>query len=147
MTTEDQDIIDKARAILSRRVKRGAALSSPKAAQDYLALQLGEREAEVFCVLYLDNRHRLIEFREEFQGTIDGASVYPREIVKHALAFNAAAVILAHNHPSGIAEPSRADEMITGRIKAALALVDVRTIDHLIIAGGAVVSLAERGEL
>lgn len=147
MTTEEQTTIAAALAILSRRVRRGAAISSPQAVRDFLALKFGEREAEVFCVLYLDNRHRLIEFREEFQGTIDGASVYPREIVKTALRLNAAAVVLAHNHPSGIAGPSAADAMITGRIKQALALVDVRILDHIIAAGGSTVSLAERGEL
>ncbi|MDE2098486.1 MAG: DNA repair protein RadC [Patescibacteria group bacterium] len=145
MSPAEQATIDAARALLARRVRRGAALSSPKATQDYLTLRLGDREAETFCVLYLDNRHRLIEFREEFQGTIDGASVHPREIVKRALAFNAAAVIIAHNHPSGVAEPSRADEMITERLKAALALVDVRLLDHFLVAGGECLSFAEKG--
>ncbi len=143
----DQATIDAARAILARRVKRGAVLASPLLVRDYLTLHLSERHAEVFCVLYLDNRHRLIEFSEAFQGTIDGSSVHPREIVKAALANNAAAVIFAHNHPSGVAEPSTADEMITQRLKAGLALVDIRVLDHLIVAGGDCVSLAERGVL
>ena len=104
-------------------------------------------EHEVFCCLYLDKRHRLIQFQELFRGTIDGASVHPREIVKLALQRNSAAVIIAHNHPSGVAEPSQADEMITQRVKEALALVDIRLLDHIIIGDGTSVSLAERGVL
>jgi DNA repair protein RadC len=102
-------------------------------------------EHEVFCCLYLDKRHRLIQFEELFRGTIDGASVHPREIVKLALQRNSAAVIIAHNHPSGVAEPSQADEFITQRVKEALALVDIRLLDHIIVGDGACVSLAERG--
>jgi DNA repair protein RadC len=101
----------------------------------------------VFAVLLLDTRHRLIEYVELFRGTIDGASVHPREVVKLALARNAAAIILAHPHPSGIAEPSAADELITQRLKEALSLVDIRVLDHLVIAGGEAVSLCERGLL
>ena len=99
----------------------------------------------MFCCLYLDNRHRLIAFDELFRGTIDGASVHPREVVKQALARNAAAVILAHNHPSGVAEPSQADELITQRLKEALALVDIRLLDHVIVGDGNCLSFAERG--
>jgi DNA repair protein RadC len=99
----------------------------------------------VFCCLYLDKRHRLIQYQELFRGTIDGASVHPREIVKLALQRNSAAVIIAHNHPSGVPEPSQADELITQRVKEALALVDIRLLDHIIIGDGASVSLAERG--
>ena len=102
---------------------------------------------EVFCVLYLDGRHRLIEYVELFRGTIDGASVHPREVVKQALEKNAAAVIFAHPHPSGIAEPSQADELITRRLKDALAIVEIRVLDHLIVAAGDVISFAERGLL
>ena len=98
-----------------------------------------------FWCLYLDSRHRLIRFEELFRGTIDGATVHPREVLRQALAHNAAAVILAHNHPSGVAEPSQADEMITRRLKEALALVDIRVLDHLVIAGAEAVSLAEKG--
>jgi DNA repair protein RadC len=100
---------------------------------------------ELFCCIYLDNRHRIISFEELFRGTIDGTSVYPREVVKQALSVNAAAVILAHNHPSGVAEPSQADERITRRLKAALELVDIRLLDHLVIGDGVSTSLASRG--
>ena len=123
----------------------GPPLTSPRLAADYLLAQLRDRDHEVFCCLYLDNRHRLIGFEELFKGTIDGASVHPREVVKQALARRAAAVILAHNHPSGVAEPSRADEAITARLRDALALVDIRVIDHVIVGDGVCVSLAERG--
>ena len=123
----------------------GPALTSPRLAADYLQAQLRDRDHEVFCCLYLDNRHRLIAFEELFKGTIDGASVHPREVVKQALARRAAAVILAHNHPSGVAEPSRADEAITARLRDALALVDIRVVDHVIVGEGECVSLAERG--
>ena len=102
---------------------------------------------ELFCCLYLDNRHRVLRFDEMFRGTIDGTSVYPREVVKEALATNAAAVILAHNHPSGVAEPSQADERITRRLKSALELVDIRLLDHLIIGDGCSTSMASRGLL
>jgi DNA repair protein RadC len=137
---------------LSRRhqfeaLREGPLLASPRAARDFLRAQLRDREHEVFCCLHLDNRHRLIAFEELFRGTIDGASVHPREVVKSALARRAAAVILAHNHPSGIAEPSRADEAITLRLRDALALVDIRVVDHLIVGGPDCTSLAERGLL
>ena len=106
---------------------------------------LGAREYESFCCIFLTNRHRVIEFVELFRGTIDGASVHPREVVKEALLRNSAAVIFAHPHPSGVAEPSQADELITRRLREALALMDIRVLDHLIVAGSEVVSLAERG--
>jgi len=117
---------------VSRRVRLGTHLSSPKATRDYLSLKLGSLEREVFAVIFLDKRHRLISYQEMFQGTIDGASVHPREVVKEALKQNAAAVILAHPHPSGVAEPSQADEFITQRLKDALSLVDIRVLDHLL---------------
>jgi len=123
----------------------GPALTSPRQARDYLLAQLRDRDHEVFCCLYLDNRHRMLGFEEIFTGTIDGASVHPREVVKRALARRAAAVILVHNHPSGVAEPSRADELITVRLRDALGLVDIRVVDHLIVGDGDCVSLAERG--
>ena len=120
---------------------------NPRATRDYLRLQLAPRDHEVFAILFLDNRHRVIEFVPLFRGTIDGASVHPREVVKEALSRNAAAVILAHNHPSGVAEPSQADELITNRLRDALALVDVRVLDHFVVTGDAIVSFAERGLL
>jgi DNA repair protein RadC len=141
------EILAAAREQMSRRVRRGTSLTSPRAARDYLALKLGTLEREVFAVLYLDKRHRLISYQEMFQGTIDGASVHPREVVKEALMQNAAAVILAHPHPSGVAEPSQADEFITARLKDALGLVDIRVLDHIIVAGGDTVSFAEKGML
>jgi DNA repair protein RadC len=142
-----EEIIAAAREHMSHRVRRGTSLSSPKATRDYLALKLGTLEREVFAVIFLDKRHRLISYQEMFQGTIDGASVHPREVVKEALKQNAAAVILAHPHPSGVTEPSQADEFITTRLKDALDLVDIRVLDHIIVAGGDTISLAERGLL
>jgi len=133
------------RRLLSQTLHAGPLLASPKATRDFLTAQLRDLEHEVFCCLFLDKRHRLIRFEELFRGTIDGASVHPREIVKLALQRNSAAVIVAHNHPSGVAEPSRADELVTQRVKDALALVDIRLLDHIIVGDGASVSLAERG--
>jgi DNA repair protein RadC len=130
---------------LSESMRAGPLLASPKATRDFLTAHLRGFEHEIFCCMYLDKRHRLIQFEELFRGTIDGASVHPREIVKLALQRNAAAVIVAHNHPSGIAEPSQADELITQRVKEALALVDIRLLDHIIVGDGVSVSLAERG--
>jgi len=120
-------------------------ITSPADTKAYLRLKLAELEHEVFAVMFLDNRHQLIKFEEMFRGTIDTASVYPREIVKRALQLNAAALIVAHNHPSGTAEPSQADEQITKRIKDACALVDIRLLDHFIVTLTDSVSLAERG--
>lgn len=125
----------------------GEAIRSPADTENFLQLKLGHLQHELFCVIYLDNRHRVIKFSELFRGTIDGTSVYPREVVKEALTCNAAALILAHNHPSGISEPSQADERITRRLKSALELIDVRVLDHLIIGHGASTSLASRGLL
>ena len=142
-----EEIIAAAREHMSRRIRRGTQLTSPKATRDYLSLKLGTLEREVFAVIFLDKRHRVISYQEMFQGTIDGASVHPREVVKEALKQNAAAVILAHPHPSGVAEPSQADEFITKRLKDALELVDIRILDHIIIGGGDTTSMAERGLL
>jgi DNA repair protein RadC len=142
-----EGIIAAAREHMSRRIRRGTQLTSPKATRDYLSLKLGTLEREVFAVIFLDRRNRLISYQEMFQGTIDGASVHPREVVKEALKQNAAAVILAHPHPSGVAEPSQADELITTRLRDALNLIDVRILDHIIVAGGATTSMAERGLL
>ena len=139
------DILDKAKALLAARFDRGEPLSSPKESADYLVSQLAHLEHEVFSVLFLDNRHRVISFDQMFAGTIDGASVHPREVVKRALQHNAAAVILAHNHPSGIPEPSRADQLLTRRLVDALALVDVRVLDHIVVGGTETVSFADRG--
>ena len=139
------EILSAARRAL--RVRRGTAFTSPAVTGDFLRLKLGTLEHEVFAVVFLDNRHRLIEYRELFRGTIDNTTVYPREVAKEALALNAAAVILAHNHPSGVAEPSRADEFLTRTLRESLALVDVRVLDHFIVAGNGVVSFAERGLL
>jgi DNA repair protein RadC len=122
-------------------------LSSPLAVRDYLRLHFAGKEYEVFVVLYLDSQNRLIEAEEMFRGTLTQTSVYPREVVKEALRHNAAGVIFAHNHPSGVAEPSNADELLTRSLKAALALVDVRVQDHFVIAGGVAISFAERGML
>lgn len=125
----------------------GETLTSPERTRDYFRLRLGTRECEYFSVVFLDNRHRVIAIEDMFRGTIDGASVHPREVVKTALSHNAAAVILAHNHPSGVAEPSQADRTITQRLTDALALVDVRVLDHFVVSACAVTSFAERGLL
>ena len=142
---ELQAALELARRHHLERLRFGPSLTSPRAARDFLIARLRDREHEVFCCLFLDSRHRLISFEELFRGTVDGASVHPREVVKQALARNATAVILAHNHPSGVAEPSQADEIITTRLRDALALVDIRVLDHLIIGDGTCASLAERG--
>jgi DNA repair protein RadC len=144
----DAEIVREALRILDKQLRTTdeVYLTSPSTVRDFLRLQLAERESEVFCVLFLTNRHRVIAFEELFRGTIDGATVHPREVVKEVLRHNAAAVILAHNHPSGAAEPSRADEAITRRLTEALALVDVRVLDHLIV-GETITSFAERGLL
>lgn len=142
-----EEIIQAARAALARRVRKGTAISSPQMVRDYLKLKLAERGHEVFCAIFLDTRHRVIKYRELFRGTIDGAAVYPREVVTEALSLNAAAIILAHNHPSGVAEPSEADRSITLKLSKALALIDVRVLDHMVVTGDEIVSLAERGWL
>jgi DNA repair protein RadC len=142
---ELQAAVEISRRQLTESLKAGPSLASPRATCDFLTAKLRDLEHEVFCCLYLDKRHRLIEYEELFRGTIDGASVHPREIVKLALQRNSAAVIVAHNHPSGVAEPSQADELITQRVKEALGLVDIRLLDHIIVGDGASVSLAERG--
>ncbi len=149
MNKKEKEVIQKALNILEKRIKystNAESFKSPDESKDYVKLQLGTYPHEVFACLFMDNRNRLIVFEKMFIGTIDGASVYPREVVKAALKHNAASVIFAHNHPSGVAEPSHADEQITKRLKDALALIDVRVLDHLIV-GEEVVSLAERGLL
>ncbi|HSN71277.1 MAG TPA: DNA repair protein RadC [Steroidobacteraceae bacterium] len=142
-----QAALEIARRHYQEQMQNGPALANPRATREFLHMRLRDLEHEVFCCLYLDNRHRVIAFEELFRGTIDGASVHPREVVKRALTRNAAALILAHNHPSGIAEPSQADELITRRLKEALALVEIRVVDHLVVGDGNCVSFAERGLL
>lgn len=140
-----QAVLELSKRYLDETIKRQSALSCPDDTRQYFKSQLRDRSYEVFAAVFLDNRHQVIHFEELFRGTIDGASVYPREVVKKALEHNAAALIVAHNHPSGIAEPSQSDERITERLKQALGLVDIRLLDHLIIGDGEIVSLAERG--
>jgi len=141
-----QAVLEMAKRHLLEQLTRGDALCSPAQTRQFLTAQLASYPHEVFACLFLDNRNRVIAFEKMFYGTIDGASVYPREVVSLALKKNAAAIIFAHNHPSGVAEPSHADEQITRRLKDALALVDIRVLDHFVI-GDEVVSFAERGLL
>ena len=142
--SEDQ-IVEQALQILASRLKFGAALTSPSAVRDYLRLSLGHREHEVFVCIWLDAQHRALALEEAFRGTLTQTSVYPREIVKSALRHNAAAVLFAHNHPSGAAQPSQADELLTRNLKEALELVEVKVLDHFIVAGAQAISFAERG--
>ena len=140
-----QAVLEMARRALQEEMHVGDALNSPRAVRDYLQLQLRGREQEVFMVIFLDAQHRAIASEEMFHGTLTQTSVYPREVIKRALYHNAAAVILAHNHPSGTAEPSQSDRLLTDALKQALAMVDVRVLDHLIVAGVGCLSFAERG--
>ena len=140
-------VVEMARRALAQQMEDAPVFDAPQKVKDYLALQLGGHAHEVFAVLFLDGQHRFLALQEMFRGTLTQTSVYPREVVKAALARNAGAVILAHNHPSGVAEPSRADEFLTQTLKSALALVDIRVLDHMIVGRGQVVSLAERGLL
>ena len=140
----DDAIIGRALAILGARMNSGPVFSTPRTVRDYLTLQL-QRDHEVFAVMFLDSQNRFIALEEMFRGTLTQTSVYPREVVKRALAINAGAVVLAHNHPSGMPEPSRADEHLTQSLKAALQMVDVRVLDHIVVGGADSVSMAERG--
>jgi DNA repair protein RadC len=140
-----QETLAAARKAISHQFRRSRVLNSPAIVREYLRITIAHLEHEVFCLVLLDGRHQLIAVRELFRGTINAAVVHPREVLKEALKYNAAFLILAHNHPSGIAEPSTADEIITQRIKDALALVDVGLLDHLVIGGNNIVSMAERG--
>jgi DNA repair protein RadC len=142
-----QAVLEMSRRHLESTLVRGDAFTDCETTSQYLKQRLRAYPFEVFACLFLDNQHRMIHFEELFRGTIDGASVYPREIVKQALAHNAAAVILAHNHPSGVAEPSQADIQITQRIRSALELVDIRVLDHIIVGDGGTTSLAQSGQL
>ena len=140
-----QAVLEMTQRYLAETLKRGSALSSPEQTKLYLSSILRDRQREAFYILFLDSQHRVIKDEILFEGTLDAASVYPREVVKRALHHNAAALILAHNHPSGIAEPSQADRRITRRLIDALALVDIRVLDHFVIGDGESVSFAERG--
>ncbi len=142
-----QAVLEMSQRHLKESMHKELVFTEPKTVKNYLTTRLRHLPHEVFCCLFLDSQHRLIIFEELFQGTIDGASVYPREVVKKSLSHNAAAVIFAHNHPSGVSEPSQSDERITHRLIKALELVDVRVLDHFIIGEGGVVSMAERGLL
>ena len=142
-----QAVLEMARRHFLEILQRGDSLNSPEATRTYLCAQLAGYDHEVFACLFLDNQHRIIELEELFHGTIDGASVYPREVAKRALYHNAAAVILAHNHPSGLTRPSQADQQITDKLKQALGLLDIRVLDHFIIGDGQPYSFAEHGLL
>lgn len=141
------EVLQAALRVLSGQMYGGEALTSPQVVRDFLRIKLGTLEHEVFAVIHLDAQNRVIDYVEMFRGTVSQTSVYPREVVKESLARNSAALILVHNHPSGVAEPSRADEMLTQTLKSALALVDVRVLDHLVVAGANILSFAERGLL
>jgi DNA repair protein RadC len=142
---EKQSAVTLAMKVLAIKHRAGRPLSNPEVTRNYLRLRLADYQNEVFGSVFLDNRHRIIAVRELFQGTIDGASIHPRVVVQQALSMNAGALVLFHNHPSGVAEPSHADEAITRRLKDALALVDVRVLDHFVVSAGESVSFAERG--
>lgn len=144
---DDDAIIARALAIVEKRLKNGVALANAGAARQWLTLRCAGLEHEEFFCIWLDSQNRVIDMESMFRGTLTQTSVYPREVVKHALARNAAGLILAHNHPSGVAEPSYADGMLTRVLKQALALVDVKVLDHFVVAGAAITSFAERGLL
>jgi DNA repair protein RadC len=146
-TMNDDEVIATAIRILEARVREGDCLASPQAVREYLRLRIGDRDREIFVVVMLDAQHRVIAVEELFAGTLTQTSVYPREVVKCVLRHNAGAVIFAHNHPSGVAEPSQADQILTGTLQRALSLVDVKVLDHFIVARGAALSFAERGLL
>jgi DNA repair protein RadC len=142
--TTEQDVLAAAEGILGERLKRQGSIGSPTDANDFLRMRLGALSHEEFHILWLDNRHRIIDCQKLFTGTIDGASIYPREVVRAALSVNACAAILAHNHPSGVAEPSAADRAITNELRDALRLIGVRILDHIVV-GAECVSMAGRG--
>ncbi|MGU9957423.1 MAG: RadC family protein [Arenicellales bacterium WSBS_2016_MAG_OTU3] len=140
-----QAVLEIGKRYLGETIEKDGPLTSANSAKEYLIAKLRDRSREIFCCLFLDTRHQVLAYKELFKGTIDGASVYPRIVVQRALEKNAAAVIIAHNHPSGVAEPSRADESLTRRLQSALELVDIRLLDHFVIGDGQCISLAERG--
>jgi DNA repair protein RadC len=143
----NEQILAAARQVLAHRVRRGALLQSPQKVGEYLTVRLGHLDYEVFGLILVDGRHRVIECVELFRGTIDGASVHPREVVKLALEKGAAGCLAYHNHPSGVQDQSQADELVTRRLRDALALIEVRLLDHIIVAGTSVLSFSERGLL
>jgi DNA repair protein RadC len=143
----EEEVIDAALHIMESKVANRELCTAVTDVKRYFQLRLGNRECEIFSVMFLDNQHKLIQTEDMFRGTIDGASVYPREVVKAALRCNAAAVIFSHNHPSGVAEPSHADRTITDRLVDALKLVDIRVLDHIVVSGTETVSFVERGML
>lgn len=145
--TQLQAVLELSRRHLAEQLQQGDALTDPAMTRQYLTARLREYQYEVFACLFLDNRHRILGFEELFRGTINGASVHPREVVRQALGYNAAAVIFSHNHPSGVAEPSEADRSITQHLQKALNLIDIRVLDHIIIGDGESVAFAERGWL
>ena len=138
-------VIEAARQVVDQRMQRGTSFSDPSVARGFFRDKLAGLEREVFAVVFLDSRHRMIDYAELFFGTIDGAEVHPREVVRQALLHNAGALLIAHNHPSGSPEPSAADRALTARLKQALALIDVRLLDHIVVGGAMTTSLAERG--
>lgn len=140
-------VLELSRRVLAQQLRAAPVFDAPQRVKDYAALQLRAHAHEVFAVLYLDSQHRLIEMQELFNGSLSQTSVYPREVLRQALLLNAGAVILVHNHPSGVAEPSRADELLTESLASALRVIEVRVLDHLVVGAGAVVSFAERGLL
>jgi DNA repair protein RadC len=144
---KSDEVLQAALRVLAGQMYGSEALTSPQVVRDFLRIKLGTLEHEVFAIIHLDAQNRVIDYVEMFRGTVSQTSVYPREVVKESLARNSAALILVHNHPSGVAEPSRADEMLTQTLKSALALVDVRVLDHLVVAGASILSFAERGLL
>ncbi|MEW7972795.1 MAG: DNA repair protein RadC [Candidatus Thiodiazotropha taylori] len=144
---EQESLIELALSVLAMRHQKGEPITSPAQMREYFRLRYGELEHEMFSLVLLDNQHQLIDVEEMFRGTVDGASVYPREVVKTVLNWNASAVVFVHNHPSGVSEPSVADKRITERLKDALALIDVRVLDHLVVTHESAVSFAERGLL
>lgn len=143
----EADILLMAQQLASQRLRRGRSLTSPKAVFNHLQTLLGDYEHEVFALLLLDSKHRILAFQELFRGTLDAAGVYPREVVKICLEFNAAAVILVHNHPSGDPEPSQVDRTLTHKLQDALSLIDIRTLDHIVVGSEGCVSMAEHGYL
>lgn len=146
LSAEQLSIVNQAISILDQTIiNREFSLTSPDLVRNYLRLKLEKKEREIFAVIFLDNQHRVIEYNEMFSGTISAAAVYPREILKRSLELNSAAIIIAHNHPSGKANESQADKMITERIQTALGVVDIRLLDHIIIGSGEMVSFAEKG--
>ncbi|EKI5684839.1 DNA repair protein RadC [Salmonella enterica] len=141
----EQDIVNIANTLLARRFKRRTKLTSSNQTREYFKLKLASYEYEVFCAMFLNNQNQVLAFKELFHGTINETAIYPREVVKQALSLNAAAIIFVHNHPSGDPEPSQADKHITLKLKYALELVDIRVLDHFIVAGSKSISFAERG--